>query len=156
MKFKMGLAILAATALVATSAHAGLVNIGSGGIKVNTNEVVKTVAKKGLEKGINDKLAKKNCHFVATKKDPVGTISCHINGIIGELKNWHDGLTATGVANNFDIHIETSHATDQSISNKRLDIIHKPVKSKISYWDYRIEATTGNGDAVKIWITADL
>lgn len=156
MKLRTGLAILAAIAVVATSAQAGLVNIGSGGIKVNTTEVVKTVAQKGLEKAINDKLAKKNCHFVATKKDPVGTISCDLQGIIGELKNWHDGLVKTGVANNFDIHIETSHETDQSIANKRLDIVHKPVRAKISYWDYLITAVTGNGDAVKIWISADL
>lgn len=151
-KYVVGLATV--LALAGASAQAGMINIGSGGVKVDAKEVTKTVAKKGLEKALNDKLAKKNCQFNATKKDPVGELSCDLGGIISELKNWHDGLEAT-VASDFDIHITTSHPTDQSIANQRLDKVHKTVKSKISYWDYQIEAVTDNGDAAKIWVSAD-
>lgn len=154
MRLRTAFALMGAFALVATGAQAGLVNIGSGGINVNTKEVAKTVAKKGLEKAINDKMAKKNCHFVATKKDKVGTISCDINGIISELKNWHDGLEAS-IASDFDIHVESSHPTDSTIASQRATKVQSSLKSKVSWWDYESTYITTNGDNVKIWISVN-
>lgn len=140
---------------VVMSAHAGLVNIGSGGIKVDTKEVAKTVAKKGIEKSINDKLAKKNCAFTgATKKDPVGSINCDLNGIISELKNWHDGLEAT-ISNDFDINIEASHETDSTTAYNRATKVQNTIKQKINYWDYNVTSVTANGDKVRIWISVN-
>ena len=129
----------------------GLPKVSTGNSTVNkvANTAVDTAKNKGLEKVINDKLAKQNCQFkdAMTKTDT----TCDLNKVVSELESWRSGLEGT-IANDVDVHVEAS-AKSSGLAYDRGSYVRGKLYQTINYWDYDVTSNTSSDKGLKIWVS---
>ena len=123
---------------------------GGSSEAAKVKQVTKEVVKEVTTAAINDKLKKENCAFVAGKQDAT---TCDLGKILGYLTEWKKGLETSGVTQDFDIHVEASAPENYDLASKRVGFVESKLKTRVSYWDWYSNASTTNGDKIKIWIT---
>lgn len=147
----MKVKIMFLAALVATgSVQAFDIPTGGNPTATRVKNTTKQVSKLVTTSAINDKIKKENCSFVKGKKDQT---TCNLDKILKYLTEWKTGLKATGMANDFDIHIE-ANADKSTLAWERVRYVEKKLKAKVSYWDW-YSHKGDNGDKLKIWIVQD-
>lgn len=155
MKKITALTLTMGIVLISASVWAGFgipkVNTGNSTVNRAVNTGVDTAKNKGLEKVINDKIAKYNCQFKDVKT--VNDTTCDLGKLINELEAWRTGLEGT-VANDVNINVQAS-ANTSSLAWDRGNHIRDQIRQRINYWDYYVTSNTGSDRALKIWVTVD-
>lgn len=153
MKKSITLALMTGIVLASAASWAGFgipkVNTGNSTVNRAVNTGVDTAKNKGLEKVINDKIAKHNCSFKDAKT--VNGVTCDLNKLITELSNWRTGLESS-IANDVNINVQAS-AKDSNLAWERGNFVSGQIREKIGYWDYYVTSNTHNDRNLKIWVT---
>lgn len=122
---------------------------GSSGA-AKAKSVTTEVAKKGMEKGLNDKLSNENCTFKDDNTVDPTDIQCKsgsIDNVITYVNHWHNGLEGT-IARDFNLTVKVG-GNDTAISSRQSRLQSK-VDGKMNYWDNIVRRSGNTDNAVKL------
>ena len=117
-----------------------------GSSAANKAKAVTTeVAKKGIEKGLNDKLSKEACTYANDAGEEPSDIQCKsgtIDTVINYVNDWHNGLEGT-ISSDFNLTVTVNGKSE--VISSRTGSLQRKVDSKMNYWD-NIVRSGGDSD----------
>lgn len=145
----LGIAVLC----FAVSSMAFDIPTGGSSAAEKAKDIGTEVAKKGIEKGLNDKLSKENCAFKDGSAVDPADIQCKsgsIDDVIKYVNDWHNGLEGT-IASDFNLTVKVGGG-DTTVSSRQSKLQTK-VDGKMNYWDNIVRRSGDSDNAVKLSVS---
>ncbi|MBI2340167.1 MAG: hypothetical protein HYU99_07385 [Deltaproteobacteria bacterium] len=126
---------------------------GGSSEAAKVKEVATEVAKKGIEKGLNDKLSKENCAFSSDSSVEPSEIQCKsgsLDSVIKYVNDWHNGLEGT-ISSDFNLTVKVS-GTDKTVASRQNKLQTK-IDGKMNYWDNIVRQSGDSDNMVKLSVS---
>jgi len=148
MNKKLLSAVLAVGITFGTIGIVEALSINTGGLGGQVEKHGKKAATKAIVSDYNKKLKKKACTYSdATTVVP----NCNLDKITSDLSAFHDAMEGT-IARDIDVIINTQGPT-RTIAWKRAEYIRDHIRSKVSWYDWRINYREGRANEAVIQLS---